>query len=47
MPCKCKIVLIWFLKPHADLTLDDAEVVEILPCFDGTGMGLEWVSRRK
>lgn len=39
MPCKCKIVLIWFLKPHADLNLDGAAVVEILPCFDVTRMG--------
>lgn len=40
MPYKFKIVLIRFLKAHADLTLDDAEVVEILPCFDG----IEWSS---
>lgn len=46
MPCKHKIVLIWFFKPHADLSVDDAEVVEILPCLDGTRMGL-MVSRRK
>lgn len=38
MLCKCKIVLIWFLKPHAHRTLDDAEVVEILLAL----MGLEW-----
>lgn len=36
MPWKSKIVLIWFLKPHAGLTLDPIEVNGILPCFDGT-----------
>lgn len=46
MPYKCKIVLICFLKPHAGLTLDPTEVNGILPCFDGTRMGLI-VSREK
>lgn len=40
MPYKCKIVLMFFFKAHAGLTLDPIEVNGLLPSFDRTRIEL-------